>query len=182
MKIKLTNVRLAFPALFKAKQVNGEGDARFSAALLIDPQDKQVAQINKAIEQVAQDKWGDKAANVLKQLRTGDKTALHDGDLKEDYDGFAGMLYVSAASKVRPLVIDKDKSPLTEEDGKPYAGCYVNVSLDLWAQDNKYGKRINASLAGVQFAKDGDAFVGGGVADVDEFDDLSDGTDASDLV
>ncbi len=31
MKLKLNNVRLAFPSLFEAKTVNGEGDPRFSA-------------------------------------------------------------------------------------------------------------------------------------------------------
>ena len=37
MKLKLQNVRLAFPALFEAKTVNGEGDPRFSAVFLLDP-------------------------------------------------------------------------------------------------------------------------------------------------
>ena len=40
----------------------------------------------------------------------------------------------------------------------------MNAIVELWAQDNNYGKRINASLAGVQFAKDGEAFAGGTVA------------------
>ena len=34
MKIRLNNVRLAFPALFEAKTVNGEGDPAFSASFL----------------------------------------------------------------------------------------------------------------------------------------------------
>jgi len=29
-------------------------------------------------------------------------------------------------------------------------GCYVNALLELYGQDNKYGKRINASLKGIQ--------------------------------
>jgi hypothetical protein len=80
-------------------------------------------------------------------------------------------------------VIDRDKSPLTAEDGKPYSGCYVNCSLELWAQDNSYGKRINAQLGGVQFFKDGDAFSGGGsAADADDFDEITEGADAESLV
>lgn len=181
MKIKLSNVRLAFPALFEAKTVNGEGKPAFSAALLLDPADPQVKTINAALEQVAKDKWGAKADAMLKQMRAGDKLALHDGDLKSSYDGFPGNLYISARSAVRPLVIDADKTPLVEADGKPYAGCYVNVSIELWAQDNNYGKRINASLGGVQFYKDGDAFAGGAAASEDDFDDLTTGA-AADLV
>jgi hypothetical protein len=79
---------------------------------------------------------------------------------------------VSSRNKVRPLVLDRDKSPLTQSDGRPYAGCYVNGSIELWCQDNAYGKRINATLRGVQFYKDGEAFAGGGSATADEFDDL----------
>lgn len=182
MKVKLNNVRLAFPQLFEAKTVNGEGKPAFSAAFLIDPADPQVKAINAAIEQVAKEKWGAKADAMLKQMRATDKVALHDGDLKASYDGFPGNLYISARSATRPLVIDADKSALVEADGKPYAGCYVNASVDLWAQDNNYGKRINASLGGVQFFRDGDAFAGGGAASEDEFDDVTAGAAAGDLV
>jgi hypothetical protein len=90
------------------------------------------------------------------------------------------MVYVSARNKARPVVIDKDKSPLTQADGKPYAGCYVNVSLDVWAQSNQYGKRINAKLLAVQFDKDGDAFSGGeGYSDDDFGDEGGDESSAS---
>jgi len=182
MKLKLNNVRLAFPVLFEAKTVNGEGKPAFSATFLLDPAEAQVQTINQAIEQVAKDKWGTKAEAVLKQMRAQDKTALHDGDLKANYEGFAGNLYISARSATRPLVIAADKTPLAEADGKPYAGCYVNASVELWAQDNNYGKRVNASLRGVQYLRDGDAFAGGGAASEDEFDDLTAGASAGDLV
>ena len=173
MKIQLKNVRLAFPTLFHPKTVNGEGEPAYSAAFLIDPKDPQVKSINAAIDKVAQEKWGVKAEAAIKQMRAQDRTALHDGDLKGDLDGYAGMLYISARNKIRPLVIDADKTPLVESDGKPYGGCYVNASVELWAMDNQYGKRVNASLRGVQFLRDGDAFAGGGAASDDEFDDVS---------
>ena len=178
MKIKLTNVRLSFPELFEAKSVNGEGKPAFSGSFLIDPKDPQVKMINEAIEAVAKDKWAGKAEVNLKAMRTADKVCLHNGDLKANYDGFEGNLYISARNTIRPLVLDTDKSMLAAQDGKPYAGCYVNASIELWAQDNNYGKRVNATLMGVQFYKDGDSFSGGGVASEDDFDDLS----ADDLI
>jgi len=181
MKLKLSNVRLAFPTLWEAKTVNGEGKPAFSATFLIDPADPQVKAINAAIDKVGAEKWGAKAPAILTAARKADKVCLHDGDLKATYDGFAGMLYVSARNPIRPLVIGADKAPLAEADGKPYAGCYVNVSLELWAQDNNYGKRVNATLMGVQFFRDGDAFAGGGVASEDDFDDVSAGATADDL-
>lgn len=181
MKIKLKNVRAAFVEVFEAKQVNGEGKPAFSGTFLIDPKDPQVAMIETAATEVARAKWGVKADGVIKAIKATDKWALHDGDIKSQYQGFEGMVYVNARNPVRPLVLDRDKSPLTEHDGKPYAGCYVNVSLELWAQDNSYGKRVNASLGGIQFVRDGDRFAGGSSADESDFDELEDGADA-DLV
>lgn len=180
MKLSIKNVRLAFPVLFNAKSVNGEGDPAFSASFLLDSKHPQIAEIKKAIDTVGKEKWGAKWDAVKKQMEAADKTALHDGDTKAEYAGFEGNFYISARNKVRPLVIDRDKSPLVESDGKPYAGCYVNASIELWAQDNNYGKRINASLRGVQFLKDGDAFAGGGTATDDEFDSVDE--EADDLV
>ena len=181
MKIRLNNVRLAFPTLWEAKTVNGEGKPAFSATFLLDPADPQVLAVNKAIDQVGAEKWGAKAAAQLQALRKADKTCLHDGDMKATYDGFPGMLFISARNPARPLVIGPDKAPLTEADGKPYAGCYVNASVELWAQDNAFGKRVNATLMGVQFARDGDAFAGGGVASQDDFEDVTSGALADDL-
>ena len=173
MKIKLNNVRLSFPQLFEAKTVNGEGKPAFSAAFLISPKDPQIAMINTAISTVAAEKWGAKADAILKTIRAADKTCLHSGDLKSNYDGFEGMMYISARNPLKPSVVDTNRSPLVAEDGRPYAGCYVNAVLELWTQDNNYGKRVNATLMGVQFYKDGESFVGGGVADADDFDDLT---------
>lgn len=183
MKVKLANVRLAFPALFEAKTVNGEGAPAYGASFLIETTDKaNIAAINAAIDAVAVEKWGVKAASHLTLMRKTDKVALHDGDLKAQYAGFAGMLFVSSRSAARPLVLDKDKTPLTAQDGKPYGGCYVNATVELWAQDNKYGKRVNAQLLGVQFFADGDSFGGGAVGSADDFEDLAVGAEEDALV
>lgn len=175
--IMLSNVRLAFPNLFTATQVNGEGKAAFSASFLLTPDHPDVAKLRAAISEVAQAKWGEKASEILKALIAGDKVCLHNGDAKSNYDGFAGNLYVGARSYVRPLVIAQDRSPLAEEDGKPYSGSYVNAQVALWAQANNFGKRVNAQLRGVQFLRDGEAFGGGAVAQADEFD-VVEGADA----
>lgn len=182
MKVKLFNVRLAFPALFESKAVNGEGDPRFSAAFIFPPNHPAVAEIERAIEAVARDKWGAKADSVLKTLRSTLKICLHDGDEKAEYEGYPGNKFVSASNKARPRIVDRDNTILVQADGRPYAGCYVNAVIDIWAQDNKFGKRINASLGGVQFYQDGDAFAGGGTASEDDFGNLEDGADAGEFV
>lgn len=186
MKLKLKNVRLAFPALFVPRKSKDKEDASYEAKLLISPSDPQVGEIEAAILQAAKDKWGDaKGAAEYVRLKAADRTCLHNGDAKSDTEGFAGMLFVSSRNRARPLVLDQNRQPLTQQDGRPYSGCYVNVVLDVWAQDNaEFGKRINATVTGVQFARDGEAFAGGTVATEDDFDTVGGdgGAGADDLI
>jgi hypothetical protein len=165
----LRNVRLAFPSLFEPSSY-GEGEPAYSATLIMDPQQAEV--VEKALAAVAREKWGAKGDAQLKALRATGKVCLRDGDEKPDYDGFAGMMFVAARSKTRPTVVDGQRQPITERDGRIYAGCYVNASVEVWAQDNAYGKRVNATLRGIQFVRDGEAFGGGRPAAADEFDEL----------
>jgi hypothetical protein len=182
-RMLLKNVRLAFPNLFESTTVAGEGKPRYSAMLIVPNDHPQLAEIKQKMQAVAKEKWAAKAVEVYKALDKSDKLALHDGDTKAQYDGVAGNLFISAAAQesARPTVIDGNRQPLTPKDGKPYAGCYVNASIDLWAQDNNYGKRINAQLRGVQFLRDGDAFAAGRPADSDEFEEVTEGADAAEF-
>jgi len=176
MQVKLKNVRLAFPNLFEAKAFEAGGKADFNAAFILPKDHPQVAEIKNAMVTVAKDKFGAKAKEVYALMEKQDRLALHDGDTKPSLDGYEDNLFINARNKVKPTVVDRNRAPLSAADGKPYAGCYVNVILEFWAQDNQYGKRINASLGGVQFYADGDAFSGGRPVDSDAFDDI--GADA----
>jgi hypothetical protein len=166
----LKHVRLSFPQIWRAVKVEGQPDSKpsFSANLLIAKDDKQVAEIEKAILAVATEQWGDKTRKTLEEVRGKDRTCLHDGAHKE-YDGYDGCWYITARSQMKPLMLDRYKQPLTEADGRPYGGCYVNASIDVWAQDNQWGKRINATLRGLQFVADGEAFAAGPPATAEEF-------------
>lgn len=181
-RIMLTNVRLSFPDLFVARAFNASTEPKFKATFLIDKNDSQIKVIEAAIREAAVAKFGAaKADAIIKQIRNNpNKFCFQDGDTK-DYDGYAGMMAISASNKTRPTVIDRDKTPLDSSDGKPYAGCYVNASVEFFGYDNS-GNGISASLRGVQFVSDGDAFSGGGAAAVDEFADVAEGATADDLV
>lgn len=179
MKIKLNNVRLSFPALFKAEAFKPGDDPRFKATFLIPEGSAQAKEVEKAAIAALEEKFPKKGATIYKQIfGNNNKCNISDGNLAE-YDGYAGMIAVSAKSKTRPLVIDTDKTPLAEDDGKPYAGCYVNAIVEFFGYDNS-GKGVSATLKGVQFVRDGDAFSGSAPASEDDFDDLSDGADDND--
>lgn len=180
-KFKLLKVRTAFMNVFEAKSVQGEGDPRFSSAFIIDPKSPQVKEIEAMMVAVATEKWKDKAPAILKKLIEDKRVAFQKkprtNEAGEPYAGFEGMYSLNASNKTKPLVIDRDRTELSARDGRPYSGCYVNANIEFWAQDNQYGKRINATLRGVQFVADGDAFGGGAPATVSEFDDVADDVD-----
>lgn len=173
MIVKLNNVRLAFPHLF-TPQVQESGEPKYNASFLLDTSNPACKEIEAALLDVANAKWGaNKGKALLDQLKKQGRVCYRSGDDKSQYDGFEGNMYITASNKTRPLVVDRDRSVINAADGKVYPGCFVNTSVEIWAQDNKHGKRINASLRGVQFLRDGDAFAGGAPASPDDFDDLS---------
>lgn len=181
-KVVLKNVRLSFPKLWRpdvGQRDDGTQSRKYKAAFLIDKkrQAKLIAEIEDRIEDALEEKFG---SNIPK-LKP-DKFCLRDGD-QEEYDGYEGMMYVSASNSKKPPIVGRNKEPLTEDDGKPYAGCYVNAVIHIWAQNSeadKGGKRVNASLEAVQFVKDGEAF-GAPAVDVDkEFEDLGGDEDDDD--
>lgn len=175
-ELKIDNVRLAFAkGLFDNTPMNAGDKPAYSCNFILPKNHTQLKQVQEALKQVAQGKWGAKAPEILKALVAGGKVCLRDGDSKTA-DGFAGNLFIAARNAARPIVIDADKSVLTEADGKPYSGCYVNAKVRFWAQDNAHGKRINAQLLVVQFYKDGDSFGGSAPPSpdlIDEFGDVS---------
>lgn len=184
IKVKLADVRLSFPDLFEAVQFQGQGPFNYRASFLMAPNHPAKAELDKAIQAVAKEAWKDKAqANLAGILGNNQKCCFYDGSAKS-YDGYAGNWVLSATrdqTKGRPLVVDQFKNPLVAADGKPYAGCYVNATVELWPQDNKYGKAVRATLLGVQFLRDGDSFGGGSAPNPDDFEALAAGADADSL-
>jgi hypothetical protein len=170
--IKLKDVRLSFPDLFVAKEFKtGDGKPRYNATFLVVPGSENDKAIQAAIQAAAADVFGAKAKAILESVKgQSNKYCYLNGDLKE-YDGYEGHYYLASHSKTRPLVIDRAKNPLTEQDGVIYAGCYVNATVSIYAQKGE-NTGIRCAFNGVQFNRDGDAFSAGAPASVDDFDSL----------
>lgn len=200
LKLKIVGPRLAFPVLWTPEQVNGEGEPAYSAQFLLGPnknpkvyvgdttEDKRTVytrqiMLDEAIQEVGKAEWKDKWPIMFKQLQTKDALPVHDGDMKAQWGGFPGNFYLSTRSQagVRPKVVDQRGNPVTAQDGTIYSGCYVIAFVELWAQDNKWAKRINAQVRGVQKLRDGDSFGGGSSAADDEFENIAEGADAGDF-
>lgn len=171
-KIKLPNVRLSFPSLFKTEVYNEEDTGKFTATFLLDKTThaELIAKLEAAAKSALVEKYGEG------KIPKGFKMPFVDGDDK-DYDGYAGQVSIKAASKRRPVLYDRNKSPVVESDGVFYAGCYVNAVVDFWVMDNKYGKKVLCNLMGVQFSKHGDPFGSDGDDCMDDFDVIEDDGD-----
>ena len=175
----LPGARLSFPDLWTAVAFKESAPA-FSATFLIPKGSPLAKKVEKDAIAALNEKFHGKGEVIFKQISGNkNKCCIQDGDASE-YDGYAGMLAIRAKSTKRPTIIDRDKSPLTEADGKVYAGCYVVGNIEFFGYDNT-GKGLSATFRGLQFDRDGDSFGGGTVAQADEFEDLGAGADADDL-
>lgn len=185
--VVLENVRLGFPTLFTPKASVEGGALKYSVQPIIDPDTphgaKNLAKLKKAFDTAATKLWADKAAKIVKTL-DADRAGIKDGDLNTNKDGdtwsgFEGMKYITASNRKRPQVLNRDKTPLTEEDGVIYGGCYADVVVSIWAtKDNKLGGNgLFATLEVVRFRKDGEPF---GAASIDADDYLADLDDEDD--
>lgn len=132
--VKLPHVRLSYPHLFKAHAMEEGQEEKFSCNLILDNTEHGplLDQIDALIERLALDEFKKKVPLKHK--------CLHDGNEKIDKEGYGdGTSFISASRKTRPAVVDRDLSPLTEADGKIYPGCYVDATIRLWVQNNKWG-------------------------------------------
>lgn len=184
LKIRLDNVRCAFPVLNAPEQFNGEGKARYSFTAIIDGADKEtIAKIHEiALAAVVAEVGPTKAPALMKTLVANNKTAYGDGEKKANYEGYAGNFFVSAHSQTAPTLLDN----VAGADGKPqalvrpqnriYSGSRCNVVMAFYYQ-SKY-QRLCASFSGVQFLCDDDAFSGTAPASSDEFEAVAPAEDA----
>jgi hypothetical protein len=179
MIVKLNNVRLSFPDLWEATQFHGTGPFSYKAAFLFKPDSAEHKAITAAIEAVMTEKFKAKAKSVIADTKdNSQKCCLYSGDSKS-YEGYEGMMVLSTTRRQEdgmPLILGGGpdrKSPLSEKErGMIYGGCYVNASVDIWAQNNEFGKAARAQLRGIQFLRDGDSFGAGVPVSDNEFDSI----------
>lgn len=195
MKVHIENARVSFAnGLFVASSASPEAKKKYGADFIMDEKTKVFAvvegkKVAKPIKwcelEAAKVGWKANAQRMLDGLEPS-KKALRDGSTRlnkagEVYDGYDGHWYVTAKSATRPTIVNKDRSPLSEEDGVIYSGCRVNVIIEFYCNTMPNKKGVFAGLKAVQFCGDDESFGGGSPASADEFDDVSEGADAEDF-
>lgn len=181
-EIILKHVRAAFAgSLFTPKQYDNKGAFNNGATFILEPGSENDKILEAAIQQEAQKVWGKEKDSILEEIRYDKKAYPY---MKRDrkksdgkvFVGFEGK-YSVTGKKYRgdenrlgdsgpPLYLHKTRNPatgefnkLTEADGLLYAGAYVNVKLEIWAQGGK-DKGVRSKLLAIQFDDHGDSFGG----------------------
>ena len=156
-QFKLENVRLSFPSLFKRAVFEGK-ETKYEATLLMAKTDtSNISKVEKAIADLVKEFSINKAAIPVDKMcfRDGNTVFNKDGEV---YEGYVDHMSFKASNNKRFQIVDRSNNPISEEDNIIYAGCYVNAFVDVWYQNNGYGRRINGNIYGLQFVRDGELF------------------------
>lgn len=178
--ILVKDVRLSYEHIFTPWSKNPEdpkNPPKYSGRFWLDKEThaKEIEQLRKHVEKLQMEYFKGKIKPGDLFFRDG---LMEKGDETDDQ----WIIAASENAKNPPQVIDRGKKPVKEKDGLIYSGCYVNVLISPWKQDNQHGKKINANLLAVQFFREGEAFSNVERPDVDEVfesfeDDDGDGLD-----
>lgn len=178
-KVLLKNVTLAYAALWQATDYDNDGNYKYRATFLVEPNSENDKAIRSAMNKAAAEAWKDDAVVTLRSV-SNDKTTMcyRNGDTKknERYHGYQFLSATRAEKDGRPGVcgLGGPKDRLTEKDGKPYPGCLVNASVDIWGQKGK-NEGMRCTVLGIQYVADGVPFSGS-PASVDDFEPLGEGS------
>jgi len=174
-KVVTGKVRLNFPKLFKAEQINGEGDPKFSTQVLIPKTDKATITALRAAEKAAIEEGNE---GIFKGKGVTAESVIKDADedgTAEDYPHTAGHYYlsVSAREQFRPQVVDGNLDEIMDQS-QVYSGVYARVSLRSFPYTYGAKKRgVSFGLNNVQVLGGGER-LGGGTSASQDFDVVDD--------
>jgi hypothetical protein len=173
--------RLSYPHLFEPQIPPNQTEPVYSCTLVFED-GTDLSALEKEVERVAKDKWGDKYAALQKTGKIRSPFRL-DGEEK----GYPeGSVFINIKSKAAPGIV----SIFPGDDGKPakitdpsqiYAGCFARASVRAFAYDTQGNKGVSFALNNIQKLADGDRLDGRMRAE-DEFEaDANAAADLNDL-
>lgn len=192
IKVNLKNVRIGWVNVFERApdSVSQDGKpvkGKFQLTAYLDKKDPQIRKLDDVVLEVlteglkdrkAAEKWMDKNYGFGNHA---DKCAIRDlAERDKPIEGLEEGIYFKATSQKKPVIMTSAGERQIERgltvDGdevegvEVYAGCYANVSVEVYWYD-KF-KTLMVNLLGVRFREDGEAFGGAGeVATDDDLDD-----------
>lgn len=162
--------RLSYTHLFSKYSPDGDPDnGKYMTNVLIPKVEKEtVNALKDAIEAAKKagivSKWGGKEPKKL-------DLPLRDGDTdKEDDDVYADHFFINAKATTRPGVVDKQRSPIMDED-EVYSGMWAVVSVTFFPYDVSGNRGVAVGLNNVMKFKD-DERLGGRSSAESDFADI----------
>ena len=177
-KIILQDVRGSYVFLQNPRKKEDGGDGKYSIQVLVPKTDKkQLAKINKAVNEVLTAKFGAVAAKKLGRY----KLPMRDGDEERDGEEYEGMMFFNANTGKKPGIVNRNNEPADADDLEElcYSGAYFHVSVNIYAFDAKDGGKpgVAVGLNHVMLRKKGDRLDGSTNATSDFADFAEEGDD-----
>ena len=161
-QVYLKGVRLSHPHLFVRQAAAADHEPTFSASFLIDPTTKQGKANMKLIEAAiaeAKVQAGFTEKTRFKEGRMcyfdGNDNVDDEGEIKSGYED---MMVIKASNKELFGIFSRKRKPVDKDNSPFYAGCEVECKLGLFGTTKGGSPGIFASLDGIRFWDDGEAF------------------------
>ncbi len=163
----IKDARLGFPQLLVAKAVQG-GSPKFSCNFILAPTAVEWGEMGVILNELMAEKWKDRATGIKGMIAQDRKLRCYgQGSEKINiktgvvYDGFPGMVFISAANDVQPKLYGENavELPPTANANQLFVGGnYVSGVVSFWLQENEWGCGVRANLDGVQYLREGEKF------------------------
>jgi hypothetical protein len=163
------NTRFSYANVWEPKQVAGQGDAKYSCALLIPKTDtKTLAKVEAAIVEALEK---GKAKFTGGKIPKGWKNPLRDGDTDpktEDDENYAGHYFLNANNKDKPQIVDKDLNEIVDKR-EFYSGCYGKACVSFFAYNTAGNQGVGVALENLMKVSDGEPLGGSAPSAADAF-------------
>jgi hypothetical protein len=169
-KVITGKVRFSYVHVFEPQAAEGSDKEKYSVSIIIPKEDKKTLdKIDKAIELALENgkaKFGGKIPKGLKM-------PLRDGDEERDDEAYAGSMFLSANSMIKPGIVDENLDPIMDKD-EFYSGCYGRASINFYAFNVGGNKGIACGLNNLQKLEDGERLGGSISSAQDDFGSTDD--------
>ena len=176
-KVTTPRFRASFVWAFKPQppMEGSTGEPKYGVTMLFDEAARKTPQyeaMKKLAVHAAREKFGDKLKPDGKGWFIGLRNPFRDGAEKSELEGYEGMTFASATSKMQPGIVDQTLNRIISEDDY-YSGCYSRATVTAYGYDKAGNKGVAFGLQNLQKLGDDENFTGH-VAAEEDFDDDAD--------
>lgn len=167
--------RVSFPWIVEPQVKSNDKGVEiksYNCDVILLPNDPGFAKFMQLVQTMAVEKWKENAGAAIQRIQADRKTRCYgQGEEKTSaktfqvHAGYAGHVYISARSERQPQIIGLDGKQIDPTNtmqvravaSKIYGGCFANVVVKPWLQQNAQGVGIRCDLIAIQFARDGES-------------------------